>query len=214
MTNAQHLSTSAEWATPGWLIEASREVLGEIDLDPATTAEINARHVRAKSYLTAEHDALTCGWHGRVFLNPPGSCRLARDFGDDGVELSRIRKVCGTQWIRGLDGDDDDKPKTPPGSCKLVSRFWKHLSSQHVSGRVPAAIWMGFSLEQLSALQRFDLSPMDYPLCVIGPSRVRYLDAANDLQPAGSPTHASFVTYLGPQPSTFRAVFSKFGRCK
>lgn len=197
--NAQHLSNSAEWATPLELVESARAVLGEIDLDPATTQAINAKHVRARSWMGAEHDSLSRSWSGRVFVNPPGGCPIVL------VEHVKRRTVCGNEAT----GD-----RNPPCSCRLVSRFWSHLIEHHVRGTVPAAIWIGFSLEQLSSLQKFDSSPMDYPLCIVGPSRVRYLDADNDLQPAGSPTHASFVSYMGPKPSAFRAEFSKHGACK
>lgn len=211
--NSFHLGNSAEWGTPTELIESARVVLGEIDLDPATTEEINARTVRATSYLTAEHDSLTLQWRGRVFVNPPGSCPLELVPASAVAGGSRVdhvrRAVCGTE-ARLSAGN-----RNPPCSCRLVPRFWERLVGEYVAGRVTAAIWIGFSLEQLAALQRADLgSPMDYPLCVVGPARTRYLDPAADFTPAGSPTHSSFVSYLGPRPSLFRAEFSKHGACK
>jgi DNA N-6-adenine-methyltransferase (Dam) len=58
--------------TPAYYIEAARLVLGEIDLDPASS-EIAQRTVKAAQYFTAksEPDGLKRDWHGRVFLNPP-----------------------------------------------------------------------------------------------------------------------------------------------
>ena len=59
-----------EWWTPEWLIEASRRVLGTIDLDPASSAEANKR-VCAESLYSREDNGLERTWCGRIFLNPP-----------------------------------------------------------------------------------------------------------------------------------------------
>ena len=65
-----------EWYTPEVYIEASRKVLGEIDLDPASSRVAN-KVVRAAKYYTQGNDGLKKKWAGRVFLNPPysrGTC--------------------------------------------------------------------------------------------------------------------------------------------
>jgi hypothetical protein len=69
--NIKHSSANDSWMTPTWLIEASREVLGGIDLDPASSEEANLR-VGAERFFTREEDGLSNHWHGKVFLNPPG----------------------------------------------------------------------------------------------------------------------------------------------
>lgn len=63
-------SESVDWYTPPEYVEMARAVLGEIDLDPASsvTAQIC---VRAKSFYTVDDDGLKLGWFGNVFLNPP-----------------------------------------------------------------------------------------------------------------------------------------------
>lgn len=65
--------------TPALYIEAARKVLGEIDLDPATSVEAQ-RTVRASKYFTVEADGLAREWHGRVWLNPPYHRELAPAF--------------------------------------------------------------------------------------------------------------------------------------
>jgi phage N-6-adenine-methyltransferase len=81
--NALHLSASAEWGTPAWIVAYARSVLGTIDLDPASSADWNAS-VKADRFLTAEEDGLTTSWGDakNVFLNPPGdrSGKLVRAF--------------------------------------------------------------------------------------------------------------------------------------
>src|SRR5690348_6054415 len=63
-------SKTAEWFTPGHYIEAAREVLGDIDLDPAS-CELANRTVRATRFFDAAQDGLRQQWHGRIFMNPP-----------------------------------------------------------------------------------------------------------------------------------------------
>jgi hypothetical protein len=60
LTNHQLLnsSASAEWFTPPRYIEAVREVLGAIDLDPASCESAN-RIVQATRYFTAADNGYT-----------------------------------------------------------------------------------------------------------------------------------------------------------
>jgi hypothetical protein len=60
----------AEFYTPAPIIKLAREVLGEIDLDPASCLEAQ-QTVQATSFFCKKDDAITQEWHGRVWLNPP-----------------------------------------------------------------------------------------------------------------------------------------------
>lgn len=67
---AQHSSESVEHYTPENILEAAREVLGGIDLDPASCEEANAR-VKAVRFFDQEDDGLSREWLGTIWLNPP-----------------------------------------------------------------------------------------------------------------------------------------------
>jgi|GEM_PF-1524858 len=68
-----------EWYTPAQYIEAAREVLGVIDLDPASSAEANET-VDAERFLTIDDDGLSHEWHGALWMNPPYSQPAIMDF--------------------------------------------------------------------------------------------------------------------------------------
>ena len=59
-----------EWHTPEKYLALARKVIGDIDLDPASTV-LAQKTVKAAQYFTKKDDGLKQEWRGRVWLNPP-----------------------------------------------------------------------------------------------------------------------------------------------
>lgn len=100
-----------EWYTPEQYIEAARAVLGEIDLDPASS-EIAQRRVKAAQFFTKETDGLAHDWKGRIWLNPPYAQPFIADFADKMVAQLKCGNVANaimlthnytdTSWFQKL----------------------------------------------------------------------------------------------------------------
>ena len=73
---AEKNRTATKWTgdpesyTPAKYIEAARQVMGGIDLDPASNTHAQ-QIVKATKWHGVNEDGLLQAWHGRVFLNPP-----------------------------------------------------------------------------------------------------------------------------------------------
>lgn len=70
-----------EWYTPIEYIQAARRVMGGIDCDPAS-CDPAQEIVQASFFLTKEDDSLRghVAWNGRIWLNPPYSGTLIKQF--------------------------------------------------------------------------------------------------------------------------------------
>ncbi|QEP43830.1 hypothetical protein D5085_12265 [Ectothiorhodospiraceae bacterium BW-2] len=105
---------SDAWFTPSLYTDMAREVMGEIDLDPFSSATANA-HVRAKRFFDPTDDAFNQEWFrvpGRVFMNPPYGRRLINAAVDLFLDHWHQQRVCEaivlvnnsteTRWFHAL----------------------------------------------------------------------------------------------------------------
>ena len=108
-------SKSNEWYTPSPIVEAARELMGGIDLDPASCAQAN-EIVKAARFFSIEEDGLSQDWRGRVWLNPPygreaggssqavWSSKLIESFeaGDVSEAVMLVNSATGSRWFKPL----------------------------------------------------------------------------------------------------------------
>jgi phage N-6-adenine-methyltransferase len=91
-----HVSANSgenEWYTPPEFIEAARDVMGSIDLDPASSETAQA-NVKAERFYTIDDDGLAKRWAGNVWLNPPYSKEVIGQFATKAVaESGRIHQA-------------------------------------------------------------------------------------------------------------------------
>lgn len=104
-------SGNNEWYTPPEFIASARTVLGEIELDPATS-EIANETVKAQEYFTEQDDALSLDWPpGKIWMNPPYASGLIGPFCDkyaDAIEagdsegIVLVNNASETGWWQRL----------------------------------------------------------------------------------------------------------------
>lgn len=108
-------STNNEWYTPRPFLDAAHEVMGGVDLDPASNPLANEA-VRAARFYTIDDDGYSLPWQGRVWLNPPygtdegesnqarWSRRLIEKYraGDVSEAILLVNAVPGNQWFAPL----------------------------------------------------------------------------------------------------------------
>lgn len=100
-----------EWYTPLEYIAAARVVLGDIDLDPASSETANAV-VGATSFYTEADNGLEQMWKGTVWMNPPYESglidkfarKLADDYRDGSVTAAvvLVNNATETGWFHVL----------------------------------------------------------------------------------------------------------------
>lgn len=185
--NIQHSSRTDAWGTPEEILAKAREVLGDIDLDPASEDFFNAS-VGAKMFYTRENNGLGLKWCG------------SRSITVRGVEV-----IPATCFVNPPGGKTKNKSNTV--------LFWDKLIYEVSVGHIKHAIFMGFSLECLQTTQQCHKPMLSFPFCV--PSRRIKFVAKNGTFSA--PSHSNVIVYVPgtiDRTDKFIQVFSGLGICK
>ncbi len=104
-------SGNNEWYTPSNIIELSREALGVIDTDPCSN-ETAQQVVKACQFYTVETNGLDKSWYGNVWMNPPYSAALIKQFcaklkneylvGNTTAFITLTNNATETKWFKDL----------------------------------------------------------------------------------------------------------------
>ena len=184
----QHSSASFEWGSGVDIIERGREVLGEFDVDPASSAHWN-QYVRARRFITRQEDGRKTPW---VPGAPAPNKLIAQR------RLARPRRY--TAWVNSPNEDDGE----------LLAFYWRALSGYYELGWISSAIWVGFSVEQLSRLQRVGAAsdPLEH-VTAVPCKRLHYKNRRGPKK--SQPGHASYITLLTHSRAEVERFCARFG---
>lgn len=109
--HVKHNSGNNEWYTPASIIELARNTMGSIDVDPSS-CDVAQQTVKAATYWTKETNGLDKSWYGNVWMNPPYSAALIKQFctklnqecsnGNVKSFINLTNNATETQWFKQL----------------------------------------------------------------------------------------------------------------
>ena len=159
-------------------------------------------------------DRVYCTFGSSIDLDPASS-----ELANETIKAKRIL----TEEDNGLEYEWFEKEErgsvflNPPsgkingeGKTKL---FWKKLVQNYEDGFLTQAIFLGFSLEQLSILQDCPYDPLDFSIC-IPRKRIKFVNLINP-EHKDRPTHSNFICYLNGSVDNrqkFKECFSDLGK--
>lgn len=179
-----------EWITNPELVQAVNQVMGNIDLDPASSKAAQ-EYVQADHYYTPQMDGLNQQqWYGKVYLFPPG----------------------GTYFF---DAKNDRWKLTRTSSPTLVSShalWFRKAYGKWLAGEIEQAIYF----TNCPDMVRYEQKIFDFPICFFRtvPRLIRNTSEGIEMKQ----TCTAFALYLQPKTNSAEAtarfidVYEQFGR--
>jgi len=189
-------SGNTEYYTEEYLIEMAREVMGEFDLDPASSVIANET-VKAEQFFTIDDDGLSRYWAGKVWMNHPFSK------GEKACKPNCKKKNCVPSLGMGKPTRGHCITKDIPGNIEWTNK----LVNEYKAGNVTEAICITFS-----SMSESWMNPLIEFMQCFPRGRINY--RLPNGQKTNGITKGSLLTYMGPNPKKFREVFEKIGAVK
>lgn len=188
----RHSCESPEWYTPSPVVEAAREVMGAIDLDPMSCDEAN-QTVQATRFYSTDENGLLLPLYGRVFYNPAGG--LVDDAWKQVLRMEFDQMIWigySLEQLQTLQVKNSVTPLCFP-MCVPSKRIAFVENETKKAERIAKIIREG---EASNASDRKRRAASD---CRMGKP------------PKNAPSHANYITYIGPRVSEFCDIFGVFG---
>lgn len=187
-------SGCTEWYTPSWLTSLCSELMGGIDLDPAS-CEVANRTVGATCYYTKEDDGLSRDWFGNVFMNhpfgkPEQACVRSKT---DPSRFLCNKKRCKERGYH--------MERYVPGNSDWINRFIEQYEADKFR--------RGVALTFASTSEDWFKPLYQFPRCWLY-KRVHFLDASgNEVKGA---TKGCVLTFAGMEFGKIERIFAKYGK--
>ncbi|MGI2152626.1 hypothetical protein ACROAK_07065 [Shewanella oncorhynchi] len=188
LINQSNAEQGFEYYTPQPWPQLASQLMGGIDLDPASNDIANAS-INAKTIFTKEIDGLAQPWHGTVWMNHP----FHR--GEQPCPTKCKKKACIKR------GHHIDKPI--PGNSDWINK----VIYEYESGHIKEAVIITFC----NSSEGWFLPLLKYSQC-FPHGRVHYKKA--DGSKADSCTKGSVITYIGKNTAEFARLFGEHGTIK
>lgn len=196
MNNCQLINQSSgefEYYTPKVFTDLARELMGSIDLDPASSCIAN-ESVQARKFHTIDTNGLEGQWHGRVWMNHP---------------FHRGEKACSKKCVKINCKKPTKKNPSRRGHCITKdipsnSDWINKLIHEYESGRVTEAVIICFA----STSETWYAPLLKHPQC-FPKGRVHYYKPDGTLNKQA--TKGSVITYLGKNVRRFAETFRAIG---
>ena len=174
------------WYTPQIYIDAAREVMGDIDLDPATDERVQKR-IKAKKYYTVHSNGLIHNWRGRVWLNSPYEPKLL-EFAKKALDEYKSGRVTEMIFLTHTEATYSSWFQKL-GEASTVICFHKNRIK-----------WIG---DHTAYMQKDNEKPKEV-----------HINDENLTFDADYSIHGSVFFYFGKNPMKFCKIFRKWGFCK
>ncbi|MEE9436752.1 MAG: DNA N-6-adenine-methyltransferase [Candidatus Adiutricales bacterium] len=176
------------WYTPQVYIDAAREVMGDIDLDPASDDRVQER-IKASKYYTIHTNGLDKPWFGRVWLNSPYDARVFSEFVTKAIVEYNRGNVTELIFLTHTEE-----------TYSVLFQMLGHRSSAVCFHQNPIE-WEG---DHTGVFSEIDGVKLDKP------KEAHYKDVGVGLDVPYT-LHGSVFFYFGINPGKFKEVFSRFG---